>query len=416
MGNRVENLFMQNDVSFVLLRQRDKNKTEVDLFVSKKDVRQARKVLKENKYWQSFNGPIPGHLVYSKLSVDSRIIETVDLHIGGLSHDGILYLPEKYFLNDTYRVATIVVGIILHSIIDKARFKPDYKKIIKNSLENKDTNWQVGEILEKLFGLSVSGELMRRIVQNDFDEVIKLRNRLLFRSAINYPSGVLRFLKIYINRISKVINPFWWGQLVVFIGSDGSGKSTASEDLYGKLRGATIRSSKVYMGWRNSVLPIIPQLMKTDSKVFKGGKKHKLKTKSKFGLMLRSVAITILYFIEMYLRYLFFILPKLKLGEVVITDRYFYDRLILDKNLPYLFRSVCKYFIPKPNLVFGMSAPVKIISKRETNLSIENLSKQKVYYEQFFFENNVVRIDTSKNNQNQVSKKVLKNVWNLLTK
>ena len=136
--------------------------------------------------------------------------------------------------------------------------------------------------------------------------------------------------------------------------------------------------------------------MKADNKMFTKRKKTKEVKGNSIFLATRSCIISLLYFVELTLRYLIRIFPFYQAGFIVLTDRYYYDRVVLDNNLPKIARKIFAKFIPQPDLIFYFTAKPETLAKREKNLHLKNLSLQHKAYESWAKYSKTIRIDTDK--------------------
>ncbi|HUI38005.1 MAG TPA: dTMP kinase [Thermoplasmata archaeon] len=148
------------------------------------------------------------------------------------------------------------------------------------------------------------------------------------------------------------------GRLLVFEGLDGSGKSTQAR-LIGKWLQS--RDYRVFFTeWNSSELV---------SDVIRRGKKKGLLTPTTFSLLHATD------FADRFERH---ILPPLRAGYVVISDRYAYTAFVRDAARgcdPRWVRNTYR-FAPKPDRVFYFQVPVQVTLKRKL------LSRQKIsYYE-----------------------------------
>ena len=388
-------------INYCVIRNRNgiKMSKDIDIFVKANHFPKMKRILIQNDFRQIYSGPIPGHQVFYTYS--SGKFTTLDVQAGGLTHNGIVYLPEEYLLpkmtTDAY-----VLGLVLHSIIDKGYFKSEYKKEIETVSR---------KLCTELLGQNLGMEIAELIEKRAFGKLLKHKRRLILKSITNKPKGVLAFIEIYTVRVKKLANPFWAGPLVVCIGPDGSGKSSAAGGAAKALARATIRSKTVYMGWRGSILPFISTAMKADSTVFKKSTETREVTGNSAGLSLRSIAVTALYTFELWLRYLIKILPARKTGVTVFCDRYYYDRLALDNHLPQFFQSVLWLIIPKPSVTFLFTAKGETLALRERNLPKENLKKQRARYLALNKTLKAIVINTDQKNKKAAVDLVTKTLW-----
>ena len=173
---------------------------------------------------------------------------------------------------------------------------------------------------------------------------------------------------------------------IVFLGIDGSGKSSLISFLKEKLENQGKSVKIVFMGWRDLENPLLKIFVK---------KKRSLKGDDKIKRFReRSWGFYFIYYLEMYYRY-FKILFSNK--EIVLIDRYFYDEIVFSKGFKF---KILSFFAPKPDLCVILKADVKTLEKRGEKFSEEKLK--------YFYEHlkkierlcKVVKIDSSKSREN----------------
>lgn len=393
---------------------------DLDILISSKDNHAVVNLLLKNGFIQTFTGPIPGHLVFVKYNNLINKFIHLDLHVGGLTHDGILYFPESLILNNKLLINNIYItnsdqyisGLILHSIFDKKYFKPEYQTDITNYI--KTANASFYSVMNTLIPYTLIPEITSDIQKEEYSKILKYRLKLIFYFSFKYPSGMMNFLTINLSRACKVLNPFWKGALISFIGPDGSGKTSSSDEIQKILQSGGFRVRKVYMGWRGSIIPFISKLMTTDKKVFRVDQNKPQQIDNSMLKIFRSILITKLYIFEMSLRYIFLIFPYRKLGYIILTDRYVYDRIALDRNLPAIIKKAIHWFFPKPTLCLYFSAEPEVLAQRESNLSLANLENQFAGFEKIQKDIMAVKFATDVQNQNSILQAIMRIIEKVL--
>lgn len=382
---------------------------DIDFLLEKKSYKKFKSVLTKMGFKQIFSGPFPGHAVFIKDNPETNGFINIDLHIDGLIRDGLLYLPAKnmisrrkksnnYFIpsNEDY-----VIGLIMHCIIDKKKFKKEYKKEVIINLERKTFNKSYFEKeINNLLPIQGS-KLLNYLKKRNFDKIVKMRSFIIIERFFLFPKGLLNMFYINSKRFFKIINPFWNGELIVFLGPEGGGKSSNSKLLRDNLKKSAIRSKQVYMGWHELILPFYWILKKTDNKFFS----HKSSTKTNIASTnkLRSIIIFFIYFTELYIRYLVRIMPARKIGVVVTTDRYFYDGLLLYEDVPNFLKKIFYYLIPKPSSIFYLMGSPKTLHQRKPEVPTEILEKQFRIYESNYKKFNSIKISSEKYSKEKVA-------------
>lgn len=173
------------------------------------------------------------------------------------------------------------------------------------------------------------------------------------------------------------------GFYISLVGSDGTGKSSISQLLEKRLKAQYNKVSLFYMGSLNNVLftsRIISKLSVRNKKKNSFKQANIAKPKNlRFGLVSFIKELTFLHsIIELFARYFIWIRPRVKNGEVVITDRYIYDFLIVDRflNKHRWFREFVIRIIPAPDLLICLYNDPDIILKRKKDNSQEETLRQ----------------------------------------
>lgn len=158
--------------------------------------------------------------------------------------------------------------------------------------------------------------------------------------------------------------------MIVMEGTDGSGKSTIIEGMKQYLEGIDI----AYYHWRPNYLksPTGGSGSSTGVCIDPHGKPPYSKLIS---------IIKYLYFnFDFILGYLLDVKPRLKKGEVVVFDRYYYDyymdkiryRLQISDRL----LDIGGLFIPKPDITFLLVGTPEILYKRKKEISEDEIVRQ----------------------------------------
>jgi len=142
---------------------------------------------------------------------------------------------------------------------------------------------------------------------------------------------------------------------IVFLGSDGTGKSTLIRYIKNELEKEKKTSEVFVFGWKDFKNPII----KVFSKIYLKNKSKKKKNQERLlRFRNRSWFFYFLYYIELLSRY-----KKVKKSkkDYVLIDRYFYEEIM------FMSESQLKFFkklTPVPNVCFVLKSPIEIIRMR----------------------------------------------------
>lgn len=148
---------------------------------------------------------------------------------------------------------------------------------------------------------------------------------------------------------------------VVFLGVDGSGKSTLISTLCEKLDNCTIFHFSPTTKYNKSKSRVIEP--------------H---SKKKYSKLVSIIKLVYLIINAIY-GYIFFIKRKVKKNHI-LGDRYFYDIFFDQKryrlNLPLFLNKLIFKIFPRPDIVFVCIGDPKIISSRKKEISLVEIKKQ----------------------------------------
>lgn len=254
------------------------------------------------------------------------------------------------------------------------------KKVDKDSLETKHV-WHLREEWRKdPQGCIVQirrfwpGEKAEVLIQaamvNEWGTVVASLSDLQKSLHSKLSFSFIDLLREFARKVRRVIWPT--GLFVVFLGPDGSGKSSVIDKVIPKLSPAFRKTCNIHLR---------PGL---------GSKKNRKGTPvtDPHGKPVRgkpSSIFKVLYFLYDYcLGYLFKVRPMLVRSTLVVFDRYYHDLLIDPKRYRYgggmwLARLVGK-LIPKPDLVILLDAPSEVLQRRKQEVSFEETSRQRESY------------------------------------
>tara|TARA_Y100000310_G_scaffold344875_1_gene460190 strand:+ start:10239 stop:10793 length:555 start_codon:yes stop_codon:yes gene_type:complete len=150
---------------------------------------------------------------------------------------------------------------------------------------------------------------------------------------------------------------------VVFLGSDGSGKSSLINYVKEQLEKEGNKVDVVFMGWKDFYNP----LLRLVSKIYLRRKKKSNEKKLR-RFRVRSWGFYFIYYSELWIRYLKVLLSR---ADYVLIDRYFYDELSFSgRKLRFLSR-----LTPSPDKCFVLRAGNNILKERGVDVSKEELDR-----------------------------------------
>ncbi|KTC66078.1 thymidylate kinase (plasmid) [Legionella adelaidensis] len=204
-----------------------------------------------------------------------------------------------------------------------------------------------------------------------------------------FSAGKLFFKKIT-NYIKNGLCRGSSGVYLVLLGSDGSGKSTASE--YIKSSFSSDRKLFTYkeIYFKPNVFKIKPDVYIPAGE----SRPHTHKTYSSFLSVMKVIYVFLNYLLYTPVLYL-----RKKNGHLIVFDRHFYDILVDQQRYRlnqhgFLAAKILSRFILKPDLVIALSADKETLMKRKPNEVAEDiLIEINKKYEQFSMKNvNVLHI------------------------
>jgi thymidylate kinase len=195
-----------------------------------------------------------------------------------------------------------------------------------------------------------------------------LRRVMLRKTRREHPLQVLQYwLNDYWRGAKRILRPT--GLMVVFLGADGSGKSTVIDRVKQGIAPA-FRSTMQY-----HLRPSVrndggAQVTDPHAQPLRGP------TSSLVKLAFWWVAYTLGYLTNVY--------PRLARSTLVLFDRYYHDILVDTRRYRYggplwLARLMGKV-IPRPHLVILLDAPPKVLFSRKQEVSLEEVNRQREEY------------------------------------
>ena len=261
----------------------------------------------------------------------------------------------------------------LKEIIHKGWAKDKYKNEFFNTLKQDGLNTK--KTLEQYCGKKFTNYIFDNIVVLEkLNDYSKLRHVLL-QSLKNYRANTLYLMMIRLKNIKRMFkHP---GYSIVFLGTDGSGKST----IINKVKPILLQSfhnSVYYEHLRPNFIPSIAKLLgKTESFDGPVTDPH-AKAPSGF---LGSIFRWSYYMLDYTFGYWLKVFPKRSFKSCVwIFDRYYYDYRI-DKrrtrvNLPDCMLRFGQAIIPEPDIIICLGTDAEKIYSRKPELELKEVERQ----------------------------------------
>ncbi len=346
----------------------------VDMAIAEKDLMKFHKVVISMGFKRRKPSFSLKHISYFKI-LELEIV-SFDVQVGGVHWNDICYLGEEFVIGNRIKKSffyvpsdnDMFVMLLLHSILGKRRFKPEYRSILSKLGIQPD---YVAARIKAIFGARLAKKMVRLAGSKRFDELLRMKYYLIpyfifrsFKNSVIFARLFLRWL-----RWKRFFVPY---PFIAIMGPDGSGKTTAVAGLDKVVKNCDRKSIIVYSGrGKHNVLPI--------NKLGKNYKKRELESE-KAGAPKKSLKKTALYTfssffyaLDLMLRYIS-VLPKRLNGHIVISDRYCSD-IFLMENVPFFVRKGLLMLFARPDLTFYLYNSVEVLHERRGH-DIENLRWQ----------------------------------------
>lgn len=238
-----------------------------------------------------------------------------------------------------------------------------FKKVLLRYWGREAVNWLLGKIQHQAW----------QEIETEFP---KLRRVLVSRIWRSNPLGVVKRLYKFILGHLQTRLRSRAGLFICFIGPDGSGKSTISNQVTKAVEPLFVET-RYYHG-RFGILPDLKDLLRlrmSDSNRPTGevAPESVKKAPSQWRVFLYLTYYGIDYLLGHLLVAQAHANPRL-----LVFDRYFYDYVLqpgfLDANHP-LFKFWLR-LIPKPDQVFYLRAPAELVHQRKPELSVQEIARQ----------------------------------------
>lgn len=255
------------------------------------------------------------------------------------------------------------------------------KKIDKNELtqdhfEHLHNTWQSGTEANKKELKRYFSDKSFEIIKNSFEtntykdlkgNVPKLQ--LDFDKRKKY--SLWAAVKKYKTKFQRIIKPT--GVFVVFMGPDGSGKTSVINVVKKEIAPAFRKTSQYHL---------FPIKAKGESKTVTNP--HSSKPRNFIGSILKLCYLMYLYFSG----YIKTIYPALIRSTFVVFDRYYHDILVdpirYRNGVSAFWVKLIGVFIPKPNLWILLDVPAEELQKRKQEVSFEESKRQREAYIKLF--------------------------------
>lgn len=354
-----------------LLDPREKPGFDLDVSIAEEDRQEAESVLHAHGFIRKPRQFSRRHQGYHSFSTEEMMNIGVDVQWDGVVWNDIEYLGSSIYGRRrkqgwlfTLADEDALIMYLCHSLLGKRFFKEKYARLLRTLAAKRLDECMITGHLSRIFHDERIGErLLALVKRGSFGELLRLRALLIgrFISWRNLP----RFLMLSIRWLWEKKVPHAY-PLIVLMGPDGAGKSTAVAGLQQVLEKNRRPAAVVYLGrGRRNILPIAS-----------AGKKVKRSLAAR-PLLIRKLIYSCaapLYTVDLLLRYVLNVWWKRR-RRIVLADRYGTD-IYLMPHLGSALRSALFTLFPRPALAFYLYNDPQVLYRRRRQQSVEELQRQ----------------------------------------
>jgi thymidylate kinase len=430
--------FNKEKIRYIVLRNyefltnsKEPKGTDLDITINRKDYQKAQKILIEKGFRKSNPNFSKKHQGYYKYLKKEKTIVVFDIQVGGIYWNDMAYLSDeeidktKKKLKDFFVLSdeNQYVHYLCHSIFGKRKFKEKYKQklveldlIFRGKDRNKKENRFFIEIhkkLSKIINKKVATKLIKLVHKKKFKLIEKkakcMALKYMVKNCNHFWISVKLFLRWFfsnkycpLRKVGILRYLLKSKPMISVIGPDGSGKSTMTDMLVQMLKNSGYKVKLVYSGrGKKNIIPI-----KKVGNIYKKAEKKKKINKNLVKLFYTLSAP--IYTLDLLIRYYLQILPLRKKGNIVVTDRYCSDILLMN-HVPFIFKKILMFPFPKPTLTFYLYNDPQVLYERKYDQSPKELARQMKLFGHLVksFKAISIRTESKENNFNEIGEKAL---------
>ncbi len=268
-------------------------------------------------------------------------------------------------------VNNLLTRLIYHGYV-KEKYKPT---IVAGCRQYPD---EIKLELARICGGSAAPAIMRAIAAERWTEVERhagaLRRRLVWSRFTRYPGVTLRSLLHDLGRFYRRLR-YPPGLTVVFLGGDGSGKSTVASRVIQALSRSFAPEKGLRVHWK----PVV---------FLRDRRAKRLPTTNPHGQRPRDPAVSFIFLVYHWLEFAIGVwtqfLPVRFRNGLVAIERYHFDFAVDPQRYrmqvsPHIAQRLF-VTIPAPDLVFLLDAPPEVLHSRKREVTLEETRRQTAAY------------------------------------
>lgn len=354
--------YLERSVKYCMLRNyiADQDFGDIDILASSKDKNKLINIMQRLGY-ETFQ-------VYTTTIFYHKLIgpELVRIHVHFDYFYDFIHVNEA--VGRVYRYKGIPVlpdSDYAASLIFKIRWgrpKEKYLANLRKIWEKIDNKALIQSLSNAFKPESIDLDILKKEKFSKLD----FKKNMLWRKRLRDYSNLPGILAVSLRQLVKP------GRFIVFLGVDGSGKTTTANSVAKYLKNRKFRVAVVYGGrYKFQFLPInclVGSIAK--KKKQEGYQRDVIRYHSNFVFNV----VPFVYYLEYLLRYIFIIFPKRKLNNFVISDRFYSDVIISPNSNTKIARFLYK-LMPRPEIIYVYNS-ANVLHKRRPGHPKEDILRQ----------------------------------------
>jgi len=375
---------------------------DIDVLIAKKDLNNLVMILNQKStikpYLTMRHSQISADLFFKV--IDNKKVRTVNFEfrtsLCGYNKYGIIYeyLDTNLILNNL-KINKHNIPILNNS---------DYFIHLYHEVFCEGKNKYIEELRSLKLSDSDTIKIKNKFTNQQIPKLSSINETLVKKRDLSF-----LFYKYFFSLYRNIIYFFRpQGKLIIFLGPDGSGKTTICDSFVEKHKRSFPKLIRMNLANRPIFLKsIFGSNEKSNEPILDSTFKHKAYTKADKKTTIRNYFRVIYHCIDHVLHYVFVIRPIMVKGGSVFSERYFYDYLCSDKRyLPGVslnFKKFLLFFVPKPSLVFVLNVKPELLYIRKPELSIDQIKYEQKNYINHNYNNLGYIIDNNKSINETIS-------------